>query len=162
VTPTTVSNVKKIVAESRFHDDTLCQLLDAARLNLIGGEAKKALNRAARARVVELKDLKAQKTTHEAPEEGHLKRHKRKGSREKHGRKSESRLSEHGDVSQSKPPPWVKDVGLSRTRRCKHRLTSRSCPVSKRSMLDSRSLRSRNTTKGSLSNMARKLLLNKK
>jgi hypothetical protein len=33
--------------------------LDAARLNLIGEEAKKALNRAARARVIELRDLRA-------------------------------------------------------------------------------------------------------
>lgn len=59
VAPTTVSNVKKIVADSKFHDETLCQLLDAARLNLIGEEAKKALNRAARARVIELRDLRA-------------------------------------------------------------------------------------------------------
>lgn len=59
VAPTTVSNVKKLVADSKFHDETLCQLLDAARLNLIGEEAKKALNRAARARVIELRDLRA-------------------------------------------------------------------------------------------------------
>ncbi|WVQ93108.1 hypothetical protein IAU59_000172 [Kwoniella sp. CBS 9459] len=58
VAPTTVSNVKKLVAESRFHDETLCQLLDAARLNLIGDEAKKALQRAAKARVIELRDLR--------------------------------------------------------------------------------------------------------
>ena len=56
---TTPSNVKHIVAESKFHDETLCQLLDAARLNLIGEEAKKALNRAARARVIELRDMRA-------------------------------------------------------------------------------------------------------
>jgi hypothetical protein len=36
--------VKNLVADSKFHDDVLCQLLDAARLNLIGEEAKKALN----------------------------------------------------------------------------------------------------------------------
>lgn len=57
---TTPSKVKRLVAESKFHDETLCQLLDAARLNLIGDEAKKALTRAARARVIELKDLRAQ------------------------------------------------------------------------------------------------------
>jgi len=56
---TTPSNVKHIVAESKFHDETLCQLLDAARLNLIGEEAKRALNRAARARVIELRDMRA-------------------------------------------------------------------------------------------------------
>jgi len=60
VAPTTTSNVRQVVADSKFHDETLCQLLDAARLNLIGIEAKRALNRAARARVVELRDLRAQ------------------------------------------------------------------------------------------------------
>ncbi|ODO06026.1 hypothetical protein L198_01254 [Cryptococcus wingfieldii CBS 7118] len=55
---TTLSNVKRLIDSSRYHDETLCQLLDAARLNLIGGEAKKALQRAARARVVELKELR--------------------------------------------------------------------------------------------------------
>lgn len=55
---TTPSRVKNLVADSKFHDDVLCQLLDAARLNLIGEEAKKALNRAARARVIELRDMK--------------------------------------------------------------------------------------------------------
>lgn len=58
--PTSASNVKQLVANSKFHDETLCQLLDAARLKLIGGEARKALQRAARARVIELKDMKAQ------------------------------------------------------------------------------------------------------
>ena len=110
IAPTTVSNVKKIVADSRFHDETLCQLLDAARLNLIGGEAKKALNRAARARVVELKDIKAQVHNTEASKLGQLKRHKRERSKDKHGRKSDSRRSEHGDAHQSIPPPWVNDV----------------------------------------------------
>lgn len=110
IAPTTVSNVKKIVADSRFHDETLCQLLDAARLNLIGEEAKKALNRAARARVVELKDIKSQGYSQEALDSATLKRHKRKGSKDKHGRKSESRRSEHGDRDQSDPPPWVNDV----------------------------------------------------
>lgn len=86
--------------------------MDAARLNLIGGEAKKALNRAARARVVELKDIKALSNSHEALDSANLKRHKRKGSKEKHGRKSESRRSEHGDAHQSAPPPWVNDVSI--------------------------------------------------
>ncbi|WVO15544.1 hypothetical protein L204_103204 [Cryptococcus depauperatus] len=56
--PTTMSHVKRLVDASRYHDETLCQLLDAARLNLIGEEAKKALQRAARARVIELKELR--------------------------------------------------------------------------------------------------------
>ena len=55
---TTHSNIKHLVSDSRFHDEILCQLLDAARLNLIGEEAKKALNRAARARVIELRDMR--------------------------------------------------------------------------------------------------------
>jgi hypothetical protein len=90
--------VKKIVAESKFHDDTLCQLLDAARLNLIGGEAKKALNRAARARVVELKDIRAQSIAGDVPDSTSLKRHKRKTSKDKHARKGGSRRSEHEEV----------------------------------------------------------------
>lgn len=60
IVPTSATEVGKLVDRSSFHDDTLCQLLDAARLNLIGEEAKKALMRAARARVIELKDLKQQ------------------------------------------------------------------------------------------------------
>ena len=56
---TTQSNVKHIVSESKFHDETLCQLLDAASLNLIGPDAKRALQRAARARVIELRDMRA-------------------------------------------------------------------------------------------------------
>ena len=56
---TTPSNVKHMVSESKFHDETLCQLLDAARLNLIGPDAKRALQRAARARVIELRDMRA-------------------------------------------------------------------------------------------------------
>lgn len=58
IAPTSASNVKKLVQNSSFHDETLCELLEAARLNLIGPEAKKALQRAARARVIELKDIK--------------------------------------------------------------------------------------------------------
>lgn len=53
------SMVGHLVQASSFHDETLCQLLDAARLNLIGEEAKRALMRAARARVIELKDERA-------------------------------------------------------------------------------------------------------
>jgi hypothetical protein len=125
VAPTTISNVKKIVADSRFHDETLCQLLDAARLNLIGGEAKKALNRAARARVIELKDIKAQSSVGDVPDSANLKRHKKKSSKDRHTRKSESRRSDHGDppppdhqnggnhgveAAAAAPPPWVNDV----------------------------------------------------
>lgn len=51
---TRLTNIAKLVDDSTFHDDTLCQLLDAARLNLIGDQAKKALMRAARTRVDEL------------------------------------------------------------------------------------------------------------
>ena len=58
VTPTTHSHVKRLVEDSKYHDETLCQLLDAARLNLIGEEAKRALNRAAKARVADLRDLR--------------------------------------------------------------------------------------------------------
>ncbi|WVR08956.1 hypothetical protein IAU60_006015 [Kwoniella sp. DSM 27419] len=57
---TSVSNVNQLVADSKFHDETLCQLLDGARLNLIGDQAKKALQRAARARIIELRDLRQQ------------------------------------------------------------------------------------------------------
>ncbi|BEJ00467.1 hypothetical protein CcaverHIS631_0503240 [Cutaneotrichosporon cavernicola] len=51
---TRLTNIAKLVDDSTFHDDTLCQLLDAARLNLIGDQAKKALMHAARTRVDEL------------------------------------------------------------------------------------------------------------
>lgn len=57
---TTSTQVNEMVSKSSFHDETLCQLLDAARINLIGDEAKRALMRAARARVLELRDLKQQ------------------------------------------------------------------------------------------------------
>ena len=72
IAPTTASNVKQLVAESKFHDETLCQLLDAARLNLIGDEAKKALNRAARARVIELKDMRMKGDMLPEPHTGYL------------------------------------------------------------------------------------------
>lgn len=51
---TRITAIAKLVDNSTFHDDTLCQLLDAARLNLIGEQAKRALMRAARTRVNEL------------------------------------------------------------------------------------------------------------
>jgi hypothetical protein len=56
--PTTATNVAHMVADSKFHDEALCELLEAAKLNLIGKEAKKALRRAAKARVIELQDLR--------------------------------------------------------------------------------------------------------
>lgn len=156
IAPTTVSNVKKLVADSRFHDETLCQLLDAARLNLIGGEAKKALNRAARARIVELKDIKSQERSVEVPSLDNLKRHKRKGSKDKHGRRSESRRSEQ-EVDNSAPPPWVNDVSTpANLIGPGQHLTSRSCPVSRHLMLDFRSWKSRNTIKVSLNKLAKK------
>ncbi|CAK9781703.1 hypothetical protein CC85DRAFT_324771 [Cutaneotrichosporon oleaginosum] len=52
---TRLTKIAKLVDDSTFHDDTLCQLLDASRLNLIGDQAKKTLMRAARKRVEELK-----------------------------------------------------------------------------------------------------------
>lgn len=122
--PTTTSNVKQLVANSRFHDDALCQLLDAARLNLIGGEAKKALNRAARARVTELKDMKARGEVEEASSSHGLKRHHRKKSKDRHGRKSEGRETdkvvtpERGGKAEAEvvqpvtPPQWAQDVSL--------------------------------------------------
>lgn len=54
--PTTASNIKRLVSDSGVHDEELCQLLDGAKLNLLGSIAKKALQRAARARVIELRD----------------------------------------------------------------------------------------------------------
>lgn len=124
--PTTTSNVKQLVASSRFHDDTLCQLLDAARLNLIGGEAKKALNRAARARVTELKDMKARGETEEAPDGSALKRHHRKKSKDRHNRKTEGRGSDRleastptperhdraSEIQPVTPPQWAQDVSI--------------------------------------------------
>ena len=125
--PTTTSNVKQLVASSRFHDDALCQLLDAARLNLIGGEAKKALNRAARARVTELKDMKARGEQEEAGSHA-LKRHHRKKSKDpkeaqnRQNRKSEGRRSERAETPERRdmaeaevvqpvtPPQWAQDV----------------------------------------------------
>lgn len=123
--PSTTSNVKQLVASSRFHDDVLCQLLDAARLNLIGGEAKKALNRAARARVTELKDMKARGEVEEAPNSHGLKRHHRRKSKDRHSRKSEDRGSdkvgtpERGGKAEAEiaqpvtPPQWAQDVSQS-------------------------------------------------
>jgi hypothetical protein len=87
MTPTTASNVKKLVAESKYHDETLCQLLDAAQLNLIGKEAKRALNRAARTRITELKELRAhgEGGTHDWPPS---KKSRGRKSKDKHGRRS--------------------------------------------------------------------------
>lgn len=53
----TAIQVDNMLATSHFHDERLCQYLDAAKLNLIGEEAKKALIRAARARIIELRDM---------------------------------------------------------------------------------------------------------
>ena len=149
--PTTTSNVKQLVASSRFHDDALCQLLDAARLNLIGGEAKKALNRAARARVTELKDMKARGEVEEASGSHGLKRHHRKKSKDRHSRKSEGRGSdkvgtpERGGKAEAElmqpvtPPQWAQDVSFPQHVLALHILTnSRSCHDWKRSMLGSR------------------------
>ncbi|WVW79485.1 hypothetical protein I302_101454 [Kwoniella bestiolae CBS 10118] len=121
VAPTTISNVKKLVAESRFHDETLCQLLDAARLNLIGDAAKKALQRAARARVIELRDLRERgeieeglrtpipeepKSTQSTPKKD---REKRSKSRERSRKKSHSEKTETV-VAAQEPPAWAQDI----------------------------------------------------
>jgi hypothetical protein len=55
--PTTQTEVDRVVKDSHFHDDALCQMLDAARMNAVGEEARRALRHAARQRVVQLKDL---------------------------------------------------------------------------------------------------------
>ncbi|WWC91089.1 uncharacterized protein L201_006030 [Kwoniella dendrophila CBS 6074] len=120
VAPTTISNVKQLVAESKFHDETLCQLLDAARLNLIGDAAKKALQRAARARVIELRDLRERGEIEEGiipsivPEEPRSnqstpKKEKRSKSKERSRKKSTSDKTETV-VAVQDPPAWAQDI----------------------------------------------------
>jgi hypothetical protein len=111
---TTASNIQQIVANSAHHDEVLCQLLDAARLNLIGAEAKKALNRAAKARVIELRDMRARgevgtrtrKSTDSSqlPENAHisLSRHSHKKKRER-GRTGERHRRRPSDTPDSAP-----------------------------------------------------------
>lgn len=53
------TQLRGLVDRSSFHDEVLCQLMDAIHNRLIGEEAQKALIRAAKARVLELKDMKA-------------------------------------------------------------------------------------------------------
>lgn len=53
------TKLQGLLDRSSFHDEVLCQLLDAIHNRLIGEEAQKALIRAAKARVIELKDMKA-------------------------------------------------------------------------------------------------------
>lgn len=123
VAPTTMSNVKRIVDASRYHDETLCQLLDAARLNLIGEEAKKALQRAARARVIELRELRAAgelevgllspavvlpSHAEETPKRAKRSKSKEKG-RTVSGKSANSAKSEKGAAKQE-PPIWAQDV----------------------------------------------------
>ena len=55
---TTMSLVNQIVTDSRFHDDSLCDLLRAARDDSLGDAAKKALRRAARERVMDLTGMR--------------------------------------------------------------------------------------------------------
>ncbi|OCF35676.1 hypothetical protein I316_02731 [Kwoniella heveanensis BCC8398] len=124
VAPTTISNVKKLVAESRFHDETLCQLLDAARLNLIGDEAKKALQRAARARVIELRDSRergeieegiATPVVPEAPKSRETTPKKDRRSRSRSRKRSASEKTElnfffHQTVVAQDPPAWAQDI----------------------------------------------------
>lgn len=123
VAPTTMSNVKRLVEVSRYHDETLCQLLDAARLNLIGEEAKKALQRAARARVTELRELREAgeievgsldptvvlaSHAERSPKRGGRRKSKEKG-RTVSGKSAKSAKSEKSAMKQE-PPPWVQDV----------------------------------------------------
>jgi hypothetical protein len=54
---TTQTEVDRVVQDSHFHDDALCQMLDAARMERLGEEARRALRRAARQRVHQLKHL---------------------------------------------------------------------------------------------------------
>ncbi|WRT69187.1 uncharacterized protein IL334_006171 [Kwoniella shivajii] len=122
VAPTTVSNVKQLVAESRFHDETLCQLLDAARLNLIGDEAKKALQRAARARVIELRDLRERGeieeglvniTINEEPKSNQStpRKDKRAKSKERSRKKSSSEKTETVvPTATQEAPAWARDI----------------------------------------------------
>ncbi|WVQ73587.1 hypothetical protein IAR50_003166 [Cryptococcus sp. DSM 104548] len=138
VPSTTLSNVRRLINSTRYHDETLCQLLDAARLNLIGGEAKKALQRAARARVVELKDLRErgeeEEWKGEVPGFGHSNtffpteltesresrgkdqdREKRRRSKSRKGRtasgKSEkARTAVAAEEKEEGAPVWVQDI----------------------------------------------------
>ncbi|WWC72987.1 uncharacterized protein I206_106951 [Kwoniella pini CBS 10737] len=120
--PTTISNVKKLVAESRFHDETLCQLLDAARLNLIGDAAKKALQRAARARVIELRELREQAEVEENNETPMIperprptsnqstpRKDKRGKSKERSRKKSSSEKAETVTAKQG-APGWATEI----------------------------------------------------
>lgn len=54
VATTTMSLVDRIVSDSRFHDDALCDLLKAARDEGMGEAARKAVRKAARERVMVL------------------------------------------------------------------------------------------------------------
>ena len=118
VAPTTATHVKRLVNDSKFHDEVLCQLLDAARLNLIGSEAKKALNRAAKARVAELRDLRGKGLLEDADVLLKSPRTSRKSqerkSRERHSKRrggsgeSMSKVEEEGQ--DQAPPAWAQDI----------------------------------------------------
>ncbi|RXK38177.1 hypothetical protein M231_04551 [Tremella mesenterica] len=120
VAPTTTSNVHRLVAESKFHDETLCQLLDAARLNLIGDEAKKALNRAARARVIELKDMRVRGEMPPEPvipdvnERDKKSKSKRSKSRDSHTHRKVSGRTERNvsgrKAENDSPPQWAQEI----------------------------------------------------
>lgn len=56
---TDFKQMQGLVDRSCFHDEVLCQLLDGIHNRLIGEEAQKALIRAAKARVIELKARQA-------------------------------------------------------------------------------------------------------
>lgn len=112
VAPTTASNVKKLVAASKYHDETLCQLLDAAQLNLIGKEAKRALNRAARTRITELKELRTQGES-QVHDLASSKKSKDRKWKDRHGRTSDSRRSEVKETPEptvSGTPAWANEV----------------------------------------------------
>ncbi|ORY33094.1 hypothetical protein BCR39DRAFT_557284 [Naematelia encephala] len=127
--PTTVSNVKKIVNDSSYHDDILCQLLDASRLNLLGKAAKQALLRAARARVIELRDLRAKGELDEdvpalpslsQPKKEKKEKKAKKASGRSHGHQSDHIRHAEDDAVRprsedlappaTQPPPWAQSL----------------------------------------------------
>ena len=111
---TTASHVKEIVSQSRFHDETLCQLLDAARLNLVGSEAKKALSRAASERVAELRALRDRGALADEviiPAPG--KKSRERKSKDSKGKRSRKRSSAGHEREESVEVGWPRDTELS-------------------------------------------------
>ncbi|ORX39184.1 hypothetical protein BD324DRAFT_618757 [Kockovaella imperatae] len=115
VAPTNASNEQDLVKESKFHDETLCQLLDAARLNLIGSEAKKALNRAARDRVTELRALRDSGQLEDVIIPVQSMKNRERKSKHSHGkqargRSSSNRHTRYSSEDANSPPPWAEEI----------------------------------------------------